>query len=61
MANRPYIIIKNKHENTFILIGVAIPADRTVIPKEAKTKLKYMSFCMEVQRMWNMKCVWLYR
>jgi hypothetical protein len=36
---------------------VAIPADRNVTQKEAAEKLKYMSLCIEIQRMWNMKCM----
>ena len=32
-ANRPDIIIKNKKEETCILIDVAIPADRNVVRK----------------------------
>ena len=39
-ANRPDIIIKNKKEKTCTLIDVAIPADRNVVQKEAKKKLK---------------------
>jgi len=35
---------------------VAIPADRNVVQKEAEKKLKYWSLCIEVQRMWNLKC-----
>jgi len=35
---------------------VAIPADRSVVQKEAEKKLKYKSVCIEVQRMWNLKC-----
>jgi hypothetical protein len=53
-ANRPDIIIKNKQEKTRTLIDVAIPADRNV-QKEAE-KLKYKSLCIEIQRMWNLKC-----
>jgi len=56
-ANRPDIIIKNKKEKTCTLIGVAIPADRNVVQKEAEKKLKYKRLCIEIQRMWNMKCV----
>ena len=55
-ANRPDIIIKNKKEKTCTLIDVAIPADRNVVQKEAEKKLKYKSLCIEIQRMWNMKC-----
>jgi len=35
---------------------VAIPADRNVVKKEAEKKLKYMSLCIEIQRMWDLKC-----
>jgi hypothetical protein len=35
---------------------VAIPADRNVVQKEAEKKLKYNSLCIEIQRMWNLKC-----
>ena len=56
-ANKPDIIIKNKKEKTWILIDVAIPADRNVMQKEAEKKLKYKSLCVEIKLMWNMKCV----
>jgi hypothetical protein len=55
-ANRPDIIIKNKKQKTRTLIDVAIPADRNVVQKVAGKKLKYKSFCIEIQRMWNLKC-----
>ena len=51
-----HIIIKNKKEKTCTLIDVAIPADRNVVQKEAEKKLKYKSLCIEIQRMWNLKC-----
>jgi len=35
---------------------VAIPADRNVVQKEAEKKLKYSRLCIEIQRMWNLKC-----
>jgi len=55
-ANRPDIIITNKKEKTCTLIDVAIPADRNVVQKEAEKKLKYKSLCIEIQRMWDLKC-----
>jgi len=53
---RPDIIIKNKKEKTCTLIDVAIPADRNVVRMEAEKNLKYKSLCIEIQRMWNLKC-----
>ena len=38
------------------VIDVAIPADRNVVQKEAEKKLIYKSLCIEIQRMWNLKC-----
>jgi len=35
-ANRPGIIIKNNNENTRMQIYAAIPADRSVLQKEAQ-------------------------
>jgi hypothetical protein len=35
---------------------VAIPADRNVVQNEAEKKLKYKSLCIEIQRMWKLKC-----
>jgi len=55
-ANRPDVIIKNKKDKTCTLIDVAIPADRNVVQKEVGKKLKYKSLCIEIQRMWNLKC-----
>jgi len=55
-ANRPDKIIKNKKEKTCTVIDVAIPADRNFVQKEAEKKLKYGSLCIEIQRMWNVKC-----
>jgi len=55
-ANRPDIITKNKKEKTCTLIDMAIPADRNAVQKEAEKKLKYKSLCIEIKRMWNLKC-----
>ena len=55
-ANRPDKLIKNKKEKTCTPIDVAIPADRNVVQKEAEKNLKYKSLCIEIQRMWNLKC-----
>ena len=55
-ANRPHITIKNRKEITSALIDVTIPADRNVVQNEAEKKIKYKSLCIEIQRMWNLKC-----
>jgi hypothetical protein len=44
-------------EKTCTLIDVSIPEDRNVVLKEAEKKLKYKSLCIEIQRMWNLKCM----
>ena len=54
-ANRPDIKIKNKKEKTLTLIQVAIPTDRNIVQKNVE-ELKYKSLCIEIQRMWNLKC-----
>ena len=33
-----------------------MPADRNVVQKEEEKEFKYNSLCIEVQRMWNLKC-----
>ena len=55
-TNRPDIIIKNKKEKTCTLIDVAIPADRNAVQKEMENNLKYKSLCIQIQRMWDLKC-----
>ena len=55
-ANRPDIIIKNKKVKTCKLIDAAIHTDRNVMQKKAGKKLKYKSLCIEILRMWNVKC-----
>ena len=35
---------------------MAIPADKNIVQKEAEKKLKYKSLCVEIQRIWNLKC-----
>jgi hypothetical protein len=55
-ANRPDIIIKTKKQQTPTLPGNATPAHRKAVQKEAEKKLKYKSLCVEIKRMWNLKC-----
>ena len=57
-ANWPGAIIKNKErENVNILIDVAVPADRNAMQKEAEKKVKCMTLCVEIHRIWSMKCM----
>ena len=43
--------------NSCILTSLPLrSADRNVVQKEAEKKLKYHSLCIEIQRMWNLKC-----
>jgi hypothetical protein len=48
ITNRPHMLIKIKKEETCTLIEVAIPADRNVVQKEAKSVLKHKSIGIEI-------------
>jgi hypothetical protein len=39
------------------MIDVPIPVDRNLMQKDAEKKLKYKSLYVELQQMWNMKCM----
>jgi hypothetical protein len=56
-AKRPDIIIKNRKEKRCVLIDVAIPTDRNVVLKKGEKKLKYTSLYIQIQQMWNLKCM----
>jgi len=49
-------VIKNKAEN-IMLIDVAIQADGNATQRGSRKEAKHESYCVEIQRMWNMKCV----
>jgi hypothetical protein len=57
LGNRPDVIIKNKIDKICLLIDVALPSDRNVVNKETAKKLEYKNLSIEIQRMWNMKCI----
>ena len=46
------MMMKTKTEKT-----CGVTADRNVTQKEAENKLAYNSLGIEIQRMWNMKCM----
>ena len=50
------IIIITVATTTTTMIIIILPAERNVVQKEAEKKLKYKSLCIEIQRMWNLKC-----
>jgi hypothetical protein len=56
-ANRPDIVIRIKEEKICIPTDVATPADRNVTQKGVERKLEHRSLCVEIQQVWNMKCV----
>ena len=39
-----------------MLIDVALPAQRNIIKKNRK-EFEYKSLCIEIERMWNTKCM----
>lgn len=55
-TNRSDKIIQNKEKKTYLLIDVAVPADRNVVQKEVEKMLKYKSLCTAIQQMLNLKC-----
>jgi len=55
LANSPVIIIKNKRDQIFLLIDLAIQWDNNLMQKKAENKLIYKILIIEIQRMWNIK------
>jgi hypothetical protein len=54
-TNSPDKIIKNKQEKTYLLIDVAIPADRHIVQKNGK-EAKLQEFMYSDKHMLNLKC-----
>ena len=44
------------HFDAAIIIIIIIIIIINVLQQEAEKKLKYKSLCMEIKRMWNLKC-----
>jgi hypothetical protein len=56
-ANRPDIVVKDKHDNICYMIDVSVPKDSNVGLKELEKKSKYKDLEIEMSKMWNMKIV----
>ena len=56
-AHSPDIVIHDSFERSAILIDVAIPADVNIIDKEREKILKYVDLRLELQKIWNLRCI----
>ena len=54
---RSDVKIKKNKEKTCALLDVALPANRNVVQNEAEKNLMYKIQCIEIQLMWNLKCM----
>lgn len=54
-ANRPDIIVKEKHAKSCLLIDVSIPTDKNTSVKVMEKLSKYKDLEIEIERMWGMK------
>eukprot|EP00795_Rhopilema_esculentum_P008488 gene8488-14486_t len=54
-AYRPDIIIKDRNEETCLLIDMSIPTDRNISSKEFDKLSKYKDLEIEIQKMWKVK------
>ncbi|TWW69251.1 hypothetical protein D4764_18G0000570 [Takifugu flavidus] len=55
VANEPDIVVVDKHEETVVVIDVAIPNDSNIRKKEHEKLEKYQGLKEEMERMWGMK------
>jgi len=54
-ASRPDIAIKDKRNNTCLLIDMSVPSDNNVAAKEFEKLSKYKDLEIEVGKMWHLK------
>ena len=54
-ANRPDIVIKDKRNNTCLLIDMSVPSDNNVAAKVFEKLSKYKDLEIEVEKMWHLK------
>ena len=54
-ANRPDIVIKDKKNNTCLLIDMSVPSDRNVSAKVFEKLSKYKDLEIEIEKMWHLK------
>ena len=56
-AHRPDIVVHDSLERSAILFDVAIPADVNIVDKEWEKTLKYVDLRLELQKIWNLRCI----
>ena len=54
-ANRPDIVIKDKRNDTCLLIDMSVPSDNNVAAKVFEKLSKYKDLEIEVEKMWHLK------
>ncbi|XP_047480182.1 uncharacterized protein LOC125032840 [Penaeus chinensis] len=54
-VNRPDIVIKDKKNNTCLLIDMSVPSDRNVSSKVYEKLAKYKDLEIEIEKMWHLK------
>ena len=54
-ANRPDIIVKDRIENTCLLIDMSVLTDQNIAAKEFDKLSKYKDLEIEISRMWDLK------
>ena len=52
-ANRPYICLRNRKTNTYLVIDISCPADSNIGAKHAEKLEKYSHLRVEVSRIWH--------
>ena len=58
-ARRPDLIMINKKERTCKIGNFIVPADHRVKLKEREKKDKYLDLVRELEKMWNMKVIFM--
>ena len=54
-ANRPDIVVEDKHNGTCLLINMSVPTDKNVSAKLFEKLSKYKDLEIEIENMWHLK------